>query len=92
MRYGDEDVDYRIMIQEKARKRLSYLKELLIPNRQGRLIPLKEVAWLQSGPGLSDFRHLDGERTITVKADLDQEVTTCLEVTKLSQNYLTLCI
>jgi len=80
VRYGDEDVDYRVMIQEKARKRLSYLKELLIPNRQGRLIPLKEVARLKSGPGLSDFRHLDGERTITVEADLDQEVTTSLEV------------
>jgi len=79
VRYGD-DVDYRIMIQEKARKRLSYLKKLLIPNRQGRLIPLKEVARLKSGPGLSDFRHLDGERTITVEADLDQDVATSLEV------------
>jgi len=80
VRYGDEDVDFRVMVQEKARKRLSYLRELLIPNDRGRLIPLKEAAWLKSGPGFSDFRHLDGDRTITVEADLDQDVTTTMEV------------
>jgi len=63
VRYGDEDVDFRVMIQEKVRKRLSYLQELLIPNDRGRLIPLKEVAWLKAGPGKPDFRHFDGERT-----------------------------
>jgi len=80
VRYGDEDVDFRVMVQEKARKRLSYLRELLIPNNRGRLIPLKEAAWLKSGPGFSDFRHLDGDRTITVEADLDQDVITTMEV------------
>lgn len=81
VRYGDEDVDFRVIIQEKARKRLSYLKELLIPNRQGRLIHLREVATLVSGPGQSDFRHFDGERTVTIEADLEQDITTPLEVT-----------
>jgi multidrug efflux pump subunit AcrB len=80
VRYGDEDVDFRLLVEEKARKRLSYLRELLIPNQQGRLIPLKDVAWLRTGPGFSDFRHLDGERTITVEADLDQEKKTTIEV------------
>ena len=80
VRYGDEDVEFRVMVQEKARKRLSYLRELLIPNDRGRLIPLKEAAWLKSGPGFSDFRHLDGERTITVEADLDQDITSTIEV------------
>jgi multidrug efflux pump subunit AcrB len=80
VRYGDEDVDFRIMIQEKTRRRLNYLNDLLIPNRQGRLIPLKRVARLKTGPGPSDFRHFDGERTVIVEADLDQEITTPLEV------------
>ncbi|MBL7073980.1 efflux RND transporter permease subunit [candidate division KSB1 bacterium] len=82
VRYGDEDVEFRVMLQEEARKRLSYLYELLIPNRQGRLIPLKEVATLKAGPGHSDYRHFDGERTVTVEADLDQDITTPLEVSK----------
>jgi len=81
VRYGDEDVNFRVMVEEKARKRLDYLKEVLIPNRQGRLIPLKEVASLEIGPGQSDYRHYDGERTVTIEADLNQDIATPLEVT-----------
>jgi multidrug efflux pump subunit AcrB len=69
------------MVEEKARQRLEYLKELLIPNRQRRLIPLEDVARLQTGPGPSDYRHYDGERAITIEADLDPEIITSLEVT-----------
>jgi multidrug efflux pump subunit AcrB len=81
VRYGDEDVHFRVLVEEKARKRLNYLREVLIPNRQNRLIPLKEVASLKIGPGQSDYRHFDGERTVTIEADLDQDVATPLEVT-----------
>lgn len=85
VRYGDEDVDFRVMIQEKARKQLSYLNELLIPNRQARLIPLKQVASLRSGPGPSDYRHFNGERTVTIEADVEQDKITPLEVTEAVQ-------
>jgi multidrug efflux pump subunit AcrB len=70
------------MMQEKTRQRLDYLKELPIPNRQGRLIPLKEVASLKTGPGPSDYRHFDGDRSITVEADVNAEAMTPLEVTE----------
>jgi len=80
VRYGDEDVDFRVIIEEKARKRLGYLRELPIPNQQNRLIPLKEVAYLQAGPGPSNFRHFDGERSVTITGDVDQKITTPLEV------------
>lgn len=81
VRYGDEEVDFRIMMQKSARQRLDYLTELSIPNRQGRLIPLKEVARLITGPGPSDYRHYDGERTVTIEADADIDIITPLEVT-----------
>ena len=86
-RYGDDDVDFRVLIEKSARRRLSYLNKILIPNRQGRLIPLNEVAYLKSGPGKSDFRHLDGERTITIEADIEQNLTTPLEVTGAVVNH-----
>jgi multidrug efflux pump subunit AcrB len=82
VRYGEEDVDFRVMIEERARKQLGYLNELPIPNRQGRLIPLRRVATLEAGPGPADYRHNDGERTITIEADVDQEMITPLEVTQ----------
>lgn len=81
VRYGEEDVDFRVMLQEKARKSADHLNNLLIPNRQGRLIALKEAANLEMGPGPTDFRHYDGERTTTIEGDLDQDVITPVEVT-----------
>jgi multidrug efflux pump subunit AcrB len=81
VRYGDEDVDFRVLIQEEARERLDYLEKLLIPNRQGRLIPLKEVARLVTSPGPSNFRHYNGDRSITVEADVMKEKVAPLEVT-----------
>jgi len=81
VRYGDEDVDFRVILQKEARKKLHYLNKLTIPNRQGRLITLKEVAKLEISPGPSDIHHFDRERTITITADVAQDVTTPVQVT-----------
>ncbi len=83
VRYGDEDVDFRVLFEEESRRKLDYLRELPIPNRQGRLIPLKQVARLETGRGPADFRHYKGERAITVEADADQSVVTPAEVTEM---------
>ena len=82
VRYGDEDVDFRVMMSEQARQSQQYLNNLQIPNDKGRLIPLSEVARLRSGPGHSDYRHYNGERTITIAADLMQDVIIPSEVSK----------
>ncbi len=82
VRYGDEDVDFRVLLQEEARKRPQYLRELLIPNRQGRLIPLKQTAQLQAGPGPSNYYHYDEKRAITITADITTGATTSLEATE----------
>ena len=81
MRDGDEDVDFRVRLAERARKDTQYLMNMLIPNVQNRLIRLRQVAQLKTGPGPSAYRHYDGERTTTVEADVDTDVTTSLEVT-----------
>jgi multidrug efflux pump subunit AcrB len=70
VRDGEEDVSVRVIMEEKARKTPEYLGELTIPNRQGRLIPLKEVADFRIGPGPSAFYHYNGERAVTISADL----------------------
>jgi multidrug efflux pump subunit AcrB len=62
-------------------KDMQYLQRLSIPNIQGRLIKLREVARLKTGPGPSVYRHFDGERSTTVGADVDTDITTSLEVT-----------
>ena len=82
MRDGDEDIKFRVLLSEKARKSVNFLTRLSIPNRQGRLIKLGEVASLKTSPGLDAYHHFDGERTITIQADVDRDVTTPLLVTQ----------
>jgi len=81
-RYGEEDVEFRVIIEKEYRQKVDYLKRLRIPNRQGELIALDEVASLEIGPGTSTFRHYEGERTITIEGFVDQEKTTPLKATK----------
>jgi multidrug efflux pump subunit AcrB len=81
VRYGDEDVDFRVIFEKKDYEQLSDIRELPIANRRGRLIPLGEVARLDTRTGQGAIRHYEGERTVTVNADIDQNVTTAVDVT-----------
>ncbi len=90
VRYGDEDVDFRVILQEKVRRSLSDLSELLIPNRQGQLVKLKTATSFRTGPGPADYHHYDSERTITITADIVQDTTTPLEVTEAVTNHFNL--
>ena len=87
VRYGEEDVDFRVILKERARRRLGYLRNLAIPNNRGRLIPLKEVATLRIGPGPANSHHYNGERTITITAGVDQDLITPLEALQLVENH-----
>ncbi|GAK58265.1 acriflavin resistance protein [Candidatus Vecturithrix granuli] len=87
VRYGDEDVEFRVIVQEDFRQRFDYLKSLRIPNSQGELIALEEVSSLELGPGTSTFRHYDGDRSITITGEVDQEKTTPIQVTNAVLNH-----
>lgn len=90
VRYAEEDVDYRVILEEKARVDTRYLPGLLIPNDRGRLIRLDEVAGLAVGPGPGSYYHFDRERTTTVTADVVKGVITPLVVTDAVVNHFDL--
>jgi multidrug efflux pump subunit AcrB len=81
VRYGDEDVDFRVILEEEARGSAEVLGNLVIPNRTGRFVKLQEVADFHLDAGPSNFYHYDNERTITVTANIDKEKTTSLLAT-----------
>ncbi len=81
VRYGDEDVDFRVILEEEARGSAEVLGNLVIPNRAGRFVKLQEVADFRIDAGPSNFYHYDNERTITVTANIDKEKTTSLLAT-----------
>jgi multidrug efflux pump subunit AcrB len=81
VRYGDEDVDFRVILEEEARGSSKVLGNLVIPNRAGRFVRLQEVADFRLEAGPSNFYHYDNERTITVTANIDKDRTTSLLAT-----------
>jgi multidrug efflux pump subunit AcrB len=81
VRYGDEDVDFRVILEEEARGSPEVLGNLVIPNNDGRFVKLQEVADFHVDAGPSNFYHYDNERTITVSANIDKEKTTSLLAT-----------
>jgi multidrug efflux pump subunit AcrB len=81
VRYGEEDVDFRVIMDEEARSSINVLRDLVIPNAAGRFVSLDEVASFHVAPGPSNFYHFNNERTITVTADVQKGTTTPLLAT-----------
>lgn len=78
VRYGDEDVDFRVLFEDTARSSLDSLPDLVIPNARGEFIRLEEVAAFSIDAGPSNMYHFDNERAITVTADVAKDVVTPL--------------
>jgi multidrug efflux pump subunit AcrB len=84
VRYGDEDVDFRVLFEETARGSLDTLADLVVPSARGDFIRLEEVAEFNVGAGPSNVYHFDNERAITITADVVKDVTTPLVATGLA--------
>lgn len=75
IRRGDEEINVRVIMEEDLKKS-GKLDALLIANKKGALVPLYQVAKLEKGPGVEMIRHLDGKRTVSVTANVDETRTT----------------
>jgi multidrug efflux pump subunit AcrB len=75
-RDGDEEVDIIVKLEETDRNSAGALRSLRIAAPSGEMVPLENVAEISLIPGPSKIRHLDFERTVSVTADLDKEITT----------------
>lgn len=83
VRYGEEDVGFRVILERAARASTEALHDLLIRNPQGRFIALREIASFHTEPGPSNVYHFDNQRSVTVTADIEKGRTTPLLVTEL---------
>ena len=82
VRYGDEDVDFRVIFTEDVRKNPQSLAEMTLPNRNGYLTPLSEMAHFVTSPGPANFTHYKGDRAVTISGDIDKDITTPLKVSQ----------
>ena len=75
-----QKLDFVVKAGNGAKDSREFLLNLMVPNNQGRLIRLNQVASLRTAAGASQIRHYMGERVISVTADVDPAVTTSAKV------------
>ncbi len=96
VRYGDDDVDFRIYLGSDKQSE-DFLALLKVNNRQGRPIPLKQFVSLQKIKGEPNFNHFNGQRSAVLSGSVDDEITTsgvvisqALKRLDLANNYPTI--
>jgi multidrug efflux pump subunit AcrB len=77
---AEEEIDVVVRFPEKYRNSMKSFDKLLIPNKKDNLVPLTRVAHLEKLPGVSEIRHLDGKRALTVMGDVDEKVATSNQI------------
>lgn len=77
---AEKEIEVLVRFPEEDRRNIESFKKLLVPNINGKLIPLDKVARLEYGKGITDIHHLDGKRAITVTAEVDSKRITPLKV------------
>lgn len=82
VRYGDDDVEFRVQLAAQSKNDLASIKAMTIPNSQGRLIRMDEIAEFVTAPALSIFSHYKNKRSTLITADVDIDVMTPVEATK----------
>ena len=83
----NEKIDFRVMIDDKYTKDISFLENLLIPNTKGRLIKLNQVASIETGTGPAIINHFNGNRVITITSRVNKQETTANTVSSEVRNY-----
>lgn len=76
----ENKLDFRVMFDKEYTYDTAYLNKILIPNSQNRLIYLENLATIQITNGLSTLKHYNGERTITITADIEYGENTSQQV------------
>lgn len=69
-----EDVDVRVRLAEGTRRSLAAIEAMHVFTPAGAAVPLGEVVRLEEAPGYATVRRINGDRAITVSAEVDRAV------------------
>ncbi|PIQ89887.1 MAG: MFS transporter [Candidatus Omnitrophica bacterium CG11_big_fil_rev_8_21_14_0_20_42_13] len=70
---AEEEIDVRIRLKEGQRDQPDILENILVSNKYGDLITLKDVAHIEETQGVKTVRHLDGRRFVYVAGEVDNK-------------------
>ena len=83
-----QKLDFVVEAGDGRKDSKEFLLNLLVPNNKGRLIRLGQVADVKIVEGTSQIKHYLGDRTISVSAEVDTDVTTSAKVNrKIEEEY-----
>ncbi len=86
---GKDDVKVMVRYSKEERQSEGSIDELRIRTRDGRQIPLNQVADIEIKRGFSTIQRVDRNRTITVISDIDETVANAQNIVEsLKDNYL----
>lgn len=66
-----EDIDVRVVFDEENRRSLGGVEDMWVIARDGRAIPLREIATIEEAEASSSIRRIDRRRAVSVTAEVD---------------------
>ncbi|CAK8722551.1 Acriflavin resistance protein [Candidatus Electronema halotolerans] len=75
-RDGSDDYDITVQLPEKDRQVTDVLRKLLIPAPNGTTVPLSTLADIDITGSMGSISRINGERVVTVKANVDETKVT----------------
>jgi len=78
----NEEIDVVVKFNEKVRQNLRGIMDIKIPNTEGAMIPLKNVATIDLTRGYGKVRRYDEKRVITVTANIETGVNNSRDVNR----------
>lgn len=86
---GKDDIKVMVRYSQKERESESSIDDLRIRTRDGRQIPLNQVADIEMKRGYSTILRVDRKRIITVISDINEDIANAMEIVEdLKKNYL----
>lgn len=93
---GSDDVRVMVRYPEIERKNIGDVRSMRVRTSSGVEIPFNEVAFIKTGRGYAEIQRTDGQRVVTVSANVDEKLANADEINsdlktrflpKLSQDY-----
>jgi multidrug efflux pump subunit AcrB len=86
---GKDDIKVMVRYSQKERETEASIDNMRIRTRDGRQIPLNQVAYIEMERGYSAIQRVDRKRIITVISDINEDVANARAIVQdLKQNYL----
>lgn len=87
VREDNEDVNYRLIMDEKYRKDTKFLIDLPVRNHSGNLIRIKQFASLQEQNSTLEINRYDNQRAYSITSEIEPKKTTSIDASKKIKNY-----